>query len=827
MRAGPGLNVDAGIVRDRTGSAVTARPFAGARGAAVVWGLLVAGGLAAVGTLVSPHNAVITTVVIAPFAVSLFAGWRETMVVAGVALALAMLSGVWTDNLDMAAYQLRSAVVFAGGAFAVVAAGARERTARDRLRFALLADVAGISDGRLTLEETANRLIELVVPVFADAGIVDVVHGGGLRRLAVRASAPDAAAHEAKLMSEPPREAEHSGPGSIGVPLTARGRSLGALTLTLNDRSQRRYTADDTGFARLLASRIALALDNAGLFTELETMEAQLTTALGTLAEAVTVQSAQGNLIYANQAAASLLGFASPRELLATPAGDIVARYASFREDGSPLRVEDLPGRRVLGGEEPEALVLRVVDRRTGEQRWRRTKSTAVRGTGGELRMIVNVIADITAVKRAELLQRLLGDAGEALASTEDLHQILQHIAGICVPELADWCMVGMPGEHHRLVTVAVAHADPEKLALAERLTDRYQVDLDGSSGTAQVFREGRPLVVNQVSDEVLTHAARANEHLAVLGELGMHARLTVPLTTHGATVGVLTLVNAASGRVFSDEDVALASELARQAATAVENARLYTERSRIARTLQESLLPEKLPALPGYRTASLYRPAGDEDRVGGDFYEAFALNDTARMLVVGDVTGRGTTAAALTGLMRHTLRAIATFTGSAMRALHRLNDELTARPETSLCTAVCVILRETPGAARADIICAGHPLPLLVRDGVATYVGEFGPMLGAFTDVHWRPLTLPLQAGDILVLYSDGVLDATGAADRFGPERLQDALAGAACAQDAVARVRQALAGFEVGPQADDTAVLAIERLVVPDPRVTARATA
>jgi serine phosphatase RsbU (regulator of sigma subunit) len=291
-----------------------------------------------------------------------------------------------------------------------------------------------------------------------------------------------------------------------------------------------------------------------------------------------------------------------------------------------------------------------------------------------------------------------------------------------------------------------------------------------------------------------------------------MRAALLTPMSTGGRCVGVLALVNAESGRSFRGEDVALAGELARRAATGVENARLYAERSSIARTLQESLLPAKLPAVPGWSAASLYRPAGDENWVGGDFYEAVPIGDDW-MLVVGDVTGRGAAAAALTALMRHTLRTAATLSGSPEQGLEKLNRDLVARPELSLCTAVCVVLRERDGQAQADIICAGHPPPLLVRDGRADQVGRYGTMLGAFADEHWEPLTLAIQPGDVLVLFSDGVLDATGADGRFGAERLRQAIAPARGARDAVARIEAALARFEVGDQADDTAVLAVER--------------
>ena len=786
----------------------------------LVLGLLIVAGLAVTDALLARNTIVIGTVVLAPFVVSVVGGRRETAVVALAAFVVTVASGVWDHNFDSAGYYLRAVVVLAGGAVAVLAAGARDRTARDQARFELLADVAGVADGRLSLGETAARLCELVVPAVADVCIIDVVHEGEMRRLAGKASGSavveETLGHAAGREPDAARSRASVTAGRLVVPLSARGRTLGTLTLLLAGHPRRPYTAEDQRFAEVLSGRVALALDNAGLFTELQTSEAQLTAALGTLAEAVTVQSAEGQLIYANQAAADVLGYASPQELVATPPARVAAQYASFAEDGSPLDLGDLPGRRVLSGEEPGPLVVRVVDRRTGEQRWRQTKSTAVRDGNGDVRMIVNVIADITVTKRAELLQRLLADAGEALGSAEDVRETLQQIADICVPDLSDWCAVSMPTEDHRLQAVAVAHLDPEKVKVAQRFGERYPSNLNDPGGAPEVFREGRPQLVNDITDEMLAAAAQDDEHLAMLRDLGMRAALAVPMMTHGGTVGVLTLVSAESGRSFSDEEVALASELARLAATAVENARLYTERSRIASLLQNSLLPDELPALPGFRTASLYRPAGDQDRVGGDFYEAFRLSDDAWMFVVGDVTGRGAAAAALTGLIRHTLRAIATFTGSVTEALQELNRQLVARPRTSLCTAACVVLREVDGESQAEIICAGHPLPVLVRAGDAAYVGKFGPMLGAFADARWTPLVLPLHAGDLLVLYSDGVLDATGADDRFGPERLQATLAPAGGAADAVDRVDRALAAFQVGFQADDTAVLAIERRAV-----------
>jgi PAS domain S-box-containing protein len=797
---------------------VTAR-----RVGAIILGLLIAGTLAAIDTTEQPHSIVIGTVVLAPFIVSTVAGPRETAFVGAIAFVLAVVSGFWNDNFETGAYYLRATVVLVGAAISVLAASARERTTRDQARFALLSDLADVADGRLTLDQTADRVCELVVPGAADLCVIDVVHRDGLRRLAVRFAGADMAEQEAGLRARDPTLPGQPGSGEtvetgspelledvtddvlraaahdeadlallrsvryrsmIIVPLSARGRTLGALSLAVTERSGRRYVPEDLRFIEVLAGRVALALDNAGLFRELQTMEAQLTAVLGSLTEAVTVRGARGGLIYANQAAADLLGFDSPQALLATPAREIADRYTSYREDGTLLDVADVPGARLLAGEEPDPLVVRVIHRETGEEAWRLIKSSAVRDSAGAITMVVSVIADVTASKRAELVQRLLAEAGEVLASSTEP---LQRVAELCVPELADWCAISIPDDRGRLQTAAVANSAPDHAEVLGRA-----IELGAAE---RVFREATPQLVNDVGGDVV------------------RAALLVPMRAVERTTGVLSLVHAESGRTFRDDDVTLAMELARRAATGVENQRLYAERSSIARILQASLLPEALPELPGWRAASLYRPAGDENWVGGDFYEAFPVGPDW-MLVVGDVTGRGAPAAALTALMRHTLRTAATLTRSPVRALEKLNRDLVARPDVSLCTAVCLVLRELEDGAEADVICAGHPLPVLVRDGVAEHAGRFGPMLGAFDDEGWKPHTLAVRPRDVLVLYSDGVLDAVGAEDRFGAERLLEALNGASGAADAVARIERELARFEVGAQADDTAILAVERI-------------
>ena len=817
----------------------------------LVTGLSIVGLLTVLDVAIGSSHVLIGLVVFAPLVVGLFGDPRDVGIVGAVATLLIALSAVWNDGVPVGTYLQRLIVCVAITLIAVFAARNRERTHRDRERFAVLAATGEIADGTRDLATTVASLSELLVPTIADICIVDALSGGQIRRLAVRAAGPrgdeTAAIFAARApllpddprMPEQPFLAERVGEGllrrmaaddgelarlraarvcsAIVVPLRARGRRLGALVLLATTQSQRRYGDEDLQFAKVLAGRAALALDNAGLFAELETIEAQLTAVLSTLAEAVTVQHTGGGLVYANEAAAHMLGYATAQELLSTPVDEIVDAFDSTKEDGSPLRVEDLPGRRLLAGEpHPKPLVLRAVDKATGSVDWRVTKASGVYDSDGALKLVVNVIEDITEVKRAELAQRLLARAGELLSSSLDYERTLQQVAELAVPELADWCTLSMPDGHGFVRAVAVAHVDPEKVALARRIGERYPTPTDATTGVAQLLRDGQSQLVNDIPPDMLALVAHDDDHLELLAAVGLQAGLTVPMLASGKIIGALSLISAESGRRFTTADVTLAEELARRAGAAVENARLYTERSNIARTLQTSLLPRSLPHMPGWRAATLYRPAGDENWVGGDFYDAIGVG-CGWLAIVGDVVGHGAPAAALTGLARHTLRTAATLHDDPLDAVRTLNGELLARADMSLCSVAAVLLCDgDAGTATAQVVCAGHPLPLLVRDGEVRPIGEFSPMLGAYAIEAWARTQIDLEPGDVIVLFTDGVFDAVGTDGRFGEERLARALAGTSDADDAVARIDAALSAFAVGDQADDTAVLAVQRVAV-----------
>ena len=179
------------------------------------------------------------------------------------------------------------------------------------------------------------------------------------------------------------------------------------------------------------------------------------------------MQDREQRLVYANEAAAETLGFPSVDALLGAAPQDLVSLADYYNEDGSPLTPEQYPSRRVLAGEEVGPQTVRVINRATGEERWRVNKPRGVLDARGETRLVVTVIEDITDQKRAELAQRLLARGGQALSSSLNYERTLQEVADLAVPSLADWCGVSMPDRHGLIAQVAVAHSDPEKVAFA------------------------------------------------------------------------------------------------------------------------------------------------------------------------------------------------------------------------------------------------------------------------------------------------------------------------------------------------------------------------
>ncbi|MGH2953410.1 MAG: SpoIIE family protein phosphatase [Solirubrobacterales bacterium] len=819
-------------------------------------------GVGALGALVAADvlldhssSALVGLYVAAPFLTALVGGPLATLTVGLLALAAAAGSGEWNMNTGSEGYVIRLVVIGGATLFAVASSWTRERGKARAGRLSLLDAVGEVADGSLPLPETLRRVVDVLVPGVADLCMVDAIHDGRTNRLAVRARGrEDAEEVERALMAQPPslprwlvagdRSWRHiprwmprmreedlrrmaQSPddlefllsldvrSSVTVPIAARDRNLGALTL-ISAWSGRRYSSDDLQFAQILASRIALALDNAGLFSDLESVERRMDSVMSILDEAVVIHGADGELVFANPAAARTLGFESSEEAVATPTESIRERFAIRDEAGSELGAEALAGRRVLErGEEAGELTLRVTERATGRERWYRTRARPVEGTDGGILFSVTAIEDVTDVKRAEFSQRLLARIGELLGHPEDYRRTFESVPDLLVPEFADWCSVNMQRDDGLIEQLAIAAGDDERRRAAIELRERYPVRIDDEAGIGAAIRNDAAQLAT-MSDELIEKVAVDDEHLRLMRESDAGSAIIAPMHAGGRVVGALALVNGKGSRVFDDDDLETAIELARRAGLAIENARLADERARVADALQRELLPPSLPAIPGWEIATMYEPAGEVNEVGGDFYEVFAV-DGGWAVVLGDVSGRGAAAASLTAEARHTIRTAGQLAADPRAGMRLLDENLRDREDAALCSVAMLVLPESAAdddELEAAIYLAGHPPPLLLRDGRTEEVGEPGPMLGVVDDPEWPPVAVKLRRGDQLVLYTDGVIEARRSrGQRFGAERLRRHLAGSIHPDGAVASVREGLADFLSRSLEDDAALVVLGR--------------
>lgn len=540
---------------------------------------------------------------------------------------------------------------------------------------------------------------------------------------------------------------------------------------------------------------------------------AQLDRILDAVGEAVTITEADGRLIFANAPALERMGIATLEEALAAAPDQLLGRFEITREDGAPLNAADLPGRRLLRGEPADPMLLRLVERGTGRLIWTIVKATVFRDEDG-LQLAVNVLEDVTQPKEQELRARFLSRASEVFATSLDYPETMRQVAQLAVPEIADWCSVEMLDDGE-IRQVAVAHKDPAKLAFAREFRERYPPSLEESAGIGAVLRTGEPEFYPTIPEEVLVSAAREAEHARLLRELQMRSVIVVPMRSRGRIIGAISFVAAEMVGAFDEDDLVFAQNFAARAAAAIENARLYHERSETVRTLQASLLPRQLPQVIGWRFATFYRPAAPADQIGGDFYDLFPL-DEGFTVVLGDVTGKGLNAATLTALARHSTGAAALLGLSPGEILSLLNRVLLTQGDLSLVTTVVAKIVEDGDGVRVSSASAGHPMPLCHRLGEPPQeLCTPGPLLGLDADGHWPETTMMVEPGDTLLFYTDGITDTRGIDDRFGDIRLRTVLAAAPAEPELLVReIELALQDFETGQARDDSAILAAQLL-------------
>jgi PAS domain S-box-containing protein len=416
---------------------------------------------------------------------------------------------------------------------------------------------------------------------------------------------------------------------------------------------------------------------------------------------------------------------------------------------------------------------------------------------------------------RAAQISQFLADSGAALASSLDYREALKRLGRSCVPFLADLCLIDV-AEGQQVQRMVAAHHHESQQALVDELEQRYPPDPTGDHPAIRALRSGATALSAEMSDDFLRATTRDEAHYAIVKQLNFQSYVCVPLMARDRILGALTLVSCQGARRFDETDLAVAQEVAWRAALLIDNVRLLSESSHVARVLQASLMPPSLPAVPGLDVAARYVAFGSGMEVGGDFYDLFSAGRGVWVFALGDVCGRGPEAAVVTGSIRHTLRSAALEIRQPGRLLAVANEVLLrneADPQL-FSTLLCGILRPQAGSLRLTLANAGHPPPVLVRaDGTVEFPPNRDTIVGAFANLEWASRPLSLQPGDLFVAYTDGITEARRDGELFGPQRLAEVVAAARQRpiEEVADRIIAAVQDFAGHEPNDDLALMAM----------------
>jgi PAS domain S-box-containing protein len=780
-----------------------------------------------------------------------------------------------------------------------------------RQRLAFLAEASTLLASTLGYNDALERLGRLAVTLIADICLIDILDDEGVVRRSVAVHADPSKQDLTSLLKDryPPqiggphpavgvmrtgkpvfspimteqflrettRDEEHfrlvaqlGFQSYLCVPLIARGRTLGTVTLVSTD-PRHRMGIGDVSLAEDLARRAGLMVDNARLY-EAEQVARQsaeraverteaLQAVTAALGEALTAEQvadvvADRGMEATGAAAAVLALLERDRRFLrivrARGYGDrLLGAWDRFPVDGDFPLSEAVRTRRPVflgslqerldrfpaltegsdGADHAVACVPLLVEGRAiggisvalpVPQAFDHEDQEFLLALAGQsaqalerARLYEETEAARAVSEAAERRMAFLAEASAILAQgLLDFEATLSNVARLAVPDFSDWCAVDLI-ESGAIRRVATAHVDAAKQALATDLQERLPLDPNAATGVPNVIRTGRPELLPDIPDELLVASIADPDLLELVRRLGLRSIMIVPLVARGRTLGAMTFAAAESGRHYGQADLVLAEELAQRAALAVDNARLYQDRSYVARTLQQTLLPPKLPRIPGVELAALYRPAGEGNEIGGDFYDMFETVDGTWGVVIGDVCGKGADAAAVIGVTRYTIRALAMQEQRPSTILGSLNEALRQQSlDERFCTVCYVRLRPGPGGVRLTVACAGHPLPFVIRDdGSWERVGEAGTLLGVFPDPDIVDRSVDLAPGDTLLLFTDGVTEERSGDRLFGEEGVAAVLERCAGVGPEVllTNLSNAVSAFRPEAPRDDMAVIAL----------------
>jgi serine phosphatase RsbU (regulator of sigma subunit)/PAS domain-containing protein len=363
---------------------------------------------------------------------------------------------------------------------------------------------------------------------------------------------------------------------------------------------------------------------------------------------------------------------------------------------------------------------------------------------------------------------QLLAEAGRVLTGTLDIGEQIGRLTELVVPALGDWCWLFVTDEHGRLRDMASAHSDPARTGELADYVSVMLAELTDESGTAEVVRTGEPLVLPTFDWDLVERALPGDEARRRLAELAPASGVVVPLSAGGQVLGALGLFSGAARAPHTPAEIDTALEVGRRAGLALQQARLFGQQRQLAETLQRSLLTAP-PAPDHCDIAVRYVPAAAGAEIGGDWYDAFVQPEGGTVLVIGDVVGHDSRAAAAMGQLRGLLRGIGHHTGGTpAEVLSGLDRAALGLDLDTMATALVARLEpDAPGLrdgqTRVRWSTAGHPPPLLLgRDGTATLLDGDPPdlLLGVDPSTRRVDRVAVVEAGGTLLLYTDGLVE-------------------------------------------------------------------
>jgi serine phosphatase RsbU (regulator of sigma subunit) len=359
-----------------------------------------------------------------------------------------------------------------------------------------------------------------------------------------------------------------------------------------------------------------------------------------------------------------------------------------------------------------------------------------------------------------------MAEATSALIATLDMTELLDRLAELCVPRLADWVFLTLIDQSGQVAETGARHRDGRAADLAR--IAQHARHLPPASPSRRSITTARPVLLEDITPELLQDIIGDPAAMAAFQRLGGTSTLTVPMVARRRTLGALALVKA-DDATFTQDEIELAEDLAARAALAMDNVRLYQQEHTVADTLQRSLLPE-LPEVPGIESAAYYVSASTAADVGGDFYDLLHLPDGSLGIAIGDVVGHDVAAAAAMGQLRGILRAVVweavdSDPGSVLARVDRLVQGLRVASLATMVYARAVRPEHAGEPWRLHVANAGHP-PLLLRhpSGAVQLVdGVTGLLVGVDSSTQRTTLNLEVPSGSTLLAYTDGLIERPG----------------------------------------------------------------